>query len=331
MKTMFLVVMVMAACAVVTAAPVTNAPAAGAVSPATTNPPAPIAVAAIASTNTPVATTPVSAVVTNAPVVAAPAPDPQVGKVLLALAGRLQAAKRFRCEVAFLVNSETEGMRQELSASYALAVERPNRVALRHLKGMAGNTVVCNGKTLTTYSAMMNRYEEREAPKSLEVLSQGVGPMAGNMLFVDNLLRDDVYAAVMDGVASVTYAGRETVDGQVCDHLKFVQDQFDWDMWVASGTNPVVVRVMTDMSKGFTAPGGEGTVPKAARMTVVNRFVGWDVDRELPADTFEFKVPAGARKAESLFMGDDEEPVDAAGITPSSEDGATNAMGKEKE
>lgn len=291
------------------------------------------ALMAPAGTNAPVAVTNVPVAVTNVPAAApattaavaavvAPAPDPRVGKVLMALATHLQTAKRFRCDVSFVITSGMEGMKQEISATYALAAEKPNLLALRHLKGMSGNTVICNGKQLITYSAMLNRYEESEAPQSFEQLSQGVGPMSGNMLFVDNLLRDDVYAAIMDGVTKVSYLGKETLDGQECEHLKFIQDQFDWDLWVSTGLKPVVVQVLSDMTKGLASLSGEGIPDKGMTMTVLNRFSSWQVDGALPAGTFEFKPPPGARKADTLFEG---EEVEFPDMTPAAVTGAPPA------
>ena len=297
------------------------------------------------ATNTPVVSSNVTVAVTNVPapftanavVTVSPAPaamsnrtdaipDPMVGKVLLALSAHLQSARHFRCDVSFLINSEMEGMKQEISATYALAAEKPNRLSLRYLKGMAGNTVVCNGKTLVTYATSLNRYEEKEAPKSFEQFSQGVGPMSGNMLFVDNLLRDDIYAAIMDGVVKASYAGRETVDGIECDHLKFVQEQFDWEMWVTSGLNAVVVQVLNDMSKAVGSMAADGSTAKGMKMTVLNRFSNWVVDGELPADAFEFKPPSGARKAESLFEGEDEDPAMRPVVTLPDEAKSTNVV-----
>jgi hypothetical protein len=254
-----------------------------------------------------------------------PAPDPMVGKALMALGAVLQSSKHFRCQVTFLINSEMEGMKQEISASYALAVERPNRLALRFLKGMTGNTVVCDGKKMITYAAALNRYEEKEAPRSFEQFTQGLGPMSGNILFVDNLLRDDIYAAIMDGVIKARYAGKVMMDGQECDHLKFEQDQFDWELWVTSGLKPVVVQVVYDMAKSFTVPGGEPVPAKGMKMTVLNRFSDWVMEGVLPSDTFEFKPPAGAHKAESLFEGEEEEPPGRAVPVDPGMDVKTNA------
>ncbi len=266
---------------------------------------------AFAGTNAPVAVTnvPVAAPVATAAVaaVSAPAPDPRVGKVLMALATHLQSSRRFRCDVSFLITSGMEGMKQEISATYALAAEKPNLLALRHLRGMAGNSVICNGKQLFTYSPVLNRYEENEAPRSFEQLSQGVGPMSGNMLFVDNLLRDDVYASIMEGVTKVSYLGKETLEGQECEHLKFIQDQFDWDLWVSTGLKPVVIQVFSDMTKGLSSLSGEGIPDKGMKMTVLNRFSNWQIEGVLPAGTFEFKPPPGARKADVLFEGEEGE------------------------
>ena len=254
---------------------------------------------------------PISLVATAAPSVAvgapAIAPDPQVGKVLMGMAAYLQSAKSFKCTVALQVNTEMEGMRQEISAVYDLAAEKPNRLALRYVKGMTGNTVVCNGKKLYIYALSLNRFEEREAPKQVEQLAEGVGPMAGNMLFVDNLLVNDIYAAIMEGVGSATYVGKERVEGIDCEHVRFVQDQFDWDLWVSSGPKPVVVQVVSDMAKSFSGMTGDMAPPKGMKMLVFNRFSGWIVDGILPTDTFEFVPPPGARKADSLFEGGEEE------------------------
>lgn len=272
-----------------------------------------LATVADSETNMLVSTNAIPVLTNTAPVAlvpspsAVPAPDPMVGKSLMALGMVLQSSKHFRCQVTFLINSEMEGMKQEISASYALTAERPNRLALRFLKGMTGNTVVCDGKKMVTYAAALNRYEEKEAPRSFEQFTQGLGPMSGNILFVDNLLRDDIYAAIMDGVIKASYAGKVTMDGQECDHLKFEQDQFDWELWVSSGVKPVVVQVVYNMAKSFTVPGGEPVPAKGMKMMVLNRFSEWEIDGTLPSDAFEFKPPPGAHKAESLFEGDDEE------------------------
>jgi hypothetical protein len=156
----------------------------------------------------------------------------------------------------------------------------------------------------------MNRYAEQEAPATFEDLFEAAGPMAGNMLFLDNLLRNDVYAAIMEGVLEARYAGKEQVDGQECHHLKFVQEEFDWDLWVTTGPQPAVVKVWSDMTKGFAGANAETPGMKGMRMVVVNRFSGWKVGAETATNAFVFTPPAGARKADTLFGENEEEPPD---------------------
>ena len=240
-------------------------------------------------------------------VAAKPKVDPAAEKVLRALAQSVRGMQRLKCEVSLLMTTEMEGMKQEITSTYAFAMERPNKLVLRHVRGMAGNTVVCDGKHLIIYAGVLNQFEEKPAPKGFETLFQASGPMTGNMLFLDNLLRDDIYAAIMEGVNEVKYAGKEQVEGQECHRLKFFQDEFDWDLWVATGDHPAVVRVLSDMSKSVASENEHLRAEKGMKMEVLNRFSGWQGDPDLPEDTFVFKVPEGASKTDTLFGGEEEE------------------------
>lgn len=232
-----------------------------------------------------------------------PKVDPQADKLLKTFCETVQAMPRFACDLTLTMKTASEGMKQEIETTYGFAMEKPNKLALRHKRGAPANTVVSDGTTL--YIAVGNRYQAKEAPKALEDLFQSA-PMAGNMLFLDNLLRKDVYAAIMDGVTQTSYAGRETIDSQACDRLSFKQDEFDWDMWITTNDKPVVVRVLTDMSKSMATMRADMPGVKAASMTVENRFEKWSTG-DLSKDTFVFVPPEGAKKVPSLSEESDEE------------------------
>jgi len=235
--------------------------------------------------------------------------DAAAEKALRALASTLQTAKTVSCEMTLVMTTESEGMKQEVTTTYGFASEPPNKLALRHKAGMVGNTVVCDGKKMFVYVGARKLYEQKPAPASFEELFQSNGPMAGNMLFIDNLLRTDVYAAIMESVNKVESAGTEKVGGQECQHLRFSQEQFDWDLWLTPGDKPVVVRIQTDMSKGFEAMSAQMPGMKPMKMTAVNSFRNWVLGGPLPEDAFVFTPPEGARKVDSAFAAvqDDEE------------------------
>ena len=252
----------------------------------------------------------------------APKLDPKADKLLKAFCTRVQGLPRFACDITLTMKTESEGMKQEIETTYGFAMEQPNKLALRHKRGMAGNTVVCDGKTLSTCLGMVNRYEEKPAPKTLEDLFQSA-PLAGNMLFLDNLLRKDVYQAIMEGVSQLAYAGRETVDGTECDRINFTQDEFDWSMWLTTGDAPQVLKVHTDMSKSMAAMRPDMPGIKSARMTIENHFEKWAFG-EPAKDAFVFTPPEGAKKVASLFDGMDEEDPGA----PAEADPATELVGR---
>ena len=238
--------------------------------------------------------------------------DAKADAILRAYCTRVQGLPRFTCDLTLIMKTSSEGMKQEVETTYGFAMEKPNKMALRHKRGMAGNTVVSDGTKLYTCLGMANRYEEKEAPATLDDLFQSA-PMAGNMLFLDNLLRKDAYGAIIEGVTQLSLAGRETIDGKECDRLSFKQDEFDWEMWITAGDQPTVIRVLTDMSKSMAAMRSDMPGMKSAKMTVENHFENWSTGAELPKDAFRFTPPEGAKKVASLFEGMDEEAPEAGG------------------
>lgn len=244
-----------------------------------------------------------------------PAIDPKAEAAVARVSETMQQAKRMSCTMTMDMLNEMEGMRQEITTTYSVAAERPAKFAMRYVKGLPTFTVISDGRKLSSYLAMMKRYAVTDAPKTYEELFQAVGALGANMMFVDNLMRDDVKAALMEGVKGASCTGTEMVDGKECEHLKFTQDEFDWELWVTTGKTALVVKVVTDMSKGMGKM--EGGIPgmKAMKMTFINRFTDWSLNAELPAGTFEFKAPEGAVKTGALFGDAEEGQPEAEGLT----------------
>lgn len=237
--------------------------------------------------------------------------DPAVEKIIGKLAENMQKAQRLSCTMTLLMHNEMEGMKQEITTTYSVAIERPAKLAMRQVKGMPTFTLVSDGTNVYSHLPMMNRYSVGEAPKTYDDLFQQVGAMGATMVFVDNLLSDDVRAAILEGVKTATYAGKVTVNGQECDLIRFVQDEFDWELWVTRGDAPIVVKVMTDVTKGMGEAGEQMPGMRGMKMTVENVFDRWTVGAELPADSFVFRQPEGTRKVKSLFEDEEDgEPME---------------------
>src|SRR5262249_41677871 len=146
------------------------------------------------------------------------------------------------------------GEKREIKVAAVYDIERPNRLSLKtQVDGdpKKGPDVVSDGKNLTIYRKALKQYVQEEAPDNvgeIGVRLLRVGPALTGMLF-GNVLVDDPADLLMEGVNSCSYVGLDKVDGTPAHHMKFSQDQFDWEMWVAAEGKPFILQ-MRRMGEG---------------------------------------------------------------------------------
>jgi peroxiredoxin len=238
-------------------------------------------------------------------------PTPE--QILHRMADFYKGLQGFQVKIHRTMHAELQGHVEDLSEQMTLAIQRPNRLAWHVENEGQGIDVVSDGTNLTIHSAELKRYTQEKAPasfqeESFQELSNHplFGDATGDGIFFLKLLADDPYAAVTQGVGSVSYAGKETVGGKPSWHLKLAQEAFDWDLWIAADGQPVVVRVSHDLTKKLAA---DGVQADGARLTSTQDFTEWQWSVQPSADTFAFSPPAGSSKVDSFAP---EEPEAAA-------------------
>ncbi|HVX59200.1 MAG TPA: DUF2092 domain-containing protein [Pirellulales bacterium] len=198
------------------------------------------------------------------------------------------------------------GMEKTLESQAKIAVERPNRIAIRNEESELGVDVVCDGEQLSLSVPALKKYSQSAAPESLaEILKNPVlsmGSQSGNGPMLD-IFSDDPYSALMKGVNKAEYAGREKVGDLEVHHLKFEQDQFDWEMWVAADAPPRLVQVALDLEKSLAASGLSQEQLKDSQLTSLQKYEHWKFDAPLDEKLFAFEPPADAEKVDSFFGG----------------------------
>ena len=82
------------------------------------------------------------------------------------------------------------------------------------------------------------------------------------------------------------YVGLNDAAGVDCDHLAFIQENADWQVWIDHGKKPLPRKIVITYKQLPTQPQW-GAV-----------FSNWRFDRQLPASLFEPTLPKGAIKTD---------------------------------
>ena len=91
----------------------------------------------------------------------------------------------------------------------------------------------------------------------------------------------DLHRDVTKNVVRGDYLGLQPVAGVACHHLAFVQDDIDWQVWVAADDRPIIHKLLITYKREDQAPQFVATIAK------------WKLDAALPDYAFRFRAPVG--------------------------------------
>jgi len=234
--------------------------------------------------------------------------DPKADAVLKQLSSYIGGLKNYSVNVDITILVEAQGMKQEMVTKQSLALQRPDKMAMILKDGMMGGTVVSDGKNLYRYIPMLQAYTVEEAPESINALSSvepggGMGMAMGafNTAFIEFLIKDDPYASFFQDMKGGQYVGEEDLEGTATHRVRLTQQEMSVDMWIDKGDKPLVRKLVPDMSKIFERMGGAAAgMMKDMKMSMGITLADWKTNTDLPADTFVFTPPEGAKKVDSF-------------------------------
>jgi len=223
---------------------------------------------------------------------------PEAEAVLGRLSGFTAGLDRFRAEATMLLNLEMAGEKRQVTATYVLAAEKPNKLWFRSFQDEHELLVVSDGAQLYTHISDISgidKYRVADAPATLEETL----PAAMRELRPDRMVwlfhaffQKDPAAELTKGVRGTEYLGREDVDGKTCDHVRFSYPDHEWNLWIEVGDSPFLWKTAAVTSS-----------ENAADMRVEERvaFTAWAAGVEHPARQFVFAPPESAEKVTSFF------------------------------
>ncbi|MDB6037808.1 MAG: thioredoxin related protein, partial [Verrucomicrobiales bacterium] len=240
--------------------------------------------------------------------------DPKADALAGKIGGYFGALRTAQVDIDSIMTVQAKEMKQELPSKYIFSVQRPSQFALRLSDGAMGMDIISDGKQMTTYVPMVKKYTTTNSPAQISASGSiggpGFGPAPGNsMAFIGALFETNAYEKMMEGVVQGTYLGVEELNGKPTEHVRFSQPDFSWELWAEAGDQPLIKRIVVDMSPMMTRLGSDSKeVPEGMQemfkdMKVLMRmnFSNWKINAPITIETFQFTPPAGAEKVASLL------------------------------
>lgn len=180
---------------------------------------------------------------------------------------------------------------------FKVSFARPNKFYMNLESGRLGGQMICDGKTAYLYTPVINKYMTVPAPEDLnkifETLDyQIVGGIFSSMSLIESMCNADPYKQIMADVTKVEHSGVEKVGADDCEHLRFTQKEFAWDMWVKQGKEPWIKRVTADMSKALS---GKPDMPADMKAILSCTYTESQANVGPTAEMLTFKKPETAQ------------------------------------
>jgi peroxiredoxin len=215
----------------------------------------------------------------------------------------------FSCKVDSTLDITSQGQSNKNSSKLTVRFERPNKFAFILDEGMMGMTTVSDGKKATQYFPAMRRYAVKEVPENLTELFDFGVPAPITMLGMNGdwipTSGDELFKRLTDGVTESKYLGKKKVGEVECHHLQFVQEEFDWAIWIQVGKEPLVQKIVPDLAKQLASAGEQF---QNTKLSFTVTFSDWNLAPKFTPADFEFTPPTGAQKVDELFAPPEEPP-----------------------
>ena len=135
------------------------------------------------------------------------------------------------------------GQYVNLITSSHVVMQRPDKLFVESRGDMFPSDIYYDGKTLTAVAFDENFYAQREAANpTIDAFIQNAQPGSDALAPFVELLASDPYAVLTEDMSSALLVGQSVIGGVLTDHLAFIADGTDWEIWI--GTADKLPRLM---------------------------------------------------------------------------------------
>jgi hypothetical protein len=177
---------------------------------------------------------------------AAPAPptasavDPASIQALKDMGAHLLTLTRFQVSTALTGERVlADGQKLQHTARAALDVARPNRLRVHMSSARSARAIFYDGTTVTLFIPAQKYYSTVAFTASLGELVMQLEDQYGVEIPLYDLFLWGTPAAPLDQIESAMNAGQDVIGTDLCNHYAFRQGNFDWQLWITIGAQPL--------------------------------------------------------------------------------------------
>lgn len=212
--------------------------------------------------------------------------EPEALEVFRGMADFLASADEFafHTESAYDV-LQSSGVTVEFGASRKTLVSRPNKLRIESQRrdGMRG-VLVFDGDSIWAFEPDQNVYARTEQVGDLdEAIDFAVAELRIKAPLAD-IVSPDLYEIVTSRLTGAIYLGETVLAGVACDHLLMSNDYVDYQLWITTGDQPLLQRIVITYREEPGQPQYRARVVK------------WDMSPKDGKARLQFEPPDGAER-----------------------------------
>jgi len=207
--------------------------------------------------------------------------------ILKKMSDKIAAAKAFSFSTAEARDQLTpSGKMQKINLSRDILVRHPNGARwLYH--GDKDWSVWYDGKFITAVSNKDKAYIQSSMPPTLDDMLDAVAERWDLHMPISDLLYSSPYDAYIGPDTTGGLVGKETVNGESCDHLSFQDVGADYQLWISDKTS-LPCRLTITYKPDVEDPEAEN---KGEVYDIT--FKNWNLSPKITDQDFAFKIPKG--------------------------------------
>lgn len=218
--------------------------------------------------------------------------DSKAHDVLRRFSDHLSESQFIQVDVTMLTQIRGTGVPEHMR-EYEFYRDSKSRAAVRLTTGVAGPSVVCDGRRLYVLEKPGNRYLLEPAPSALGDVP--TKEAIGGRNFADlcagmaPLFQESAYAYLARKFEIGRLLPDAEIEGVACHRIEMAGPEFERILWIERGERPVLRRV--------TLTQWERHQPNESHFLVVTSdFRNWRFDEPFPESVFEIRPPADAKR-----------------------------------